>query len=262
MRLSITLGLLCFSALWRDLSCSSSFHKTRPKDPEVRQQSQVYRQHHNLHPNPEHHRTDGHYEWPVKATNDLGSLDRKWPKASKVGTKARKDGWQRLKRRVAHARKKRRNRRQVLIRHDKGQSRYRAQEPWPSEHRQSRSVRQQDEPRGGDLLSHWSDRRQSRSVSLDEKKGEDVGGLNHIPGLSSSEEKLLEYDNYDTTSTFEGLLGDELEYDDDSGIIVGDLEDIEDEDDKGKKKAGPRLDIVTKLLRIVESQALQVKENQ
>lgn len=135
-------------------------------------------------------------------------------------------------------------------------------------------------------------------VSRNSTEDPGIGGLNnHIPGFSSSEEKLLEYDNYDYTSTVEGLLdtgeAEEEEDDDNSPIILEptdediaqlemeEEEEEEREDDEefetiedtieyeepssdleqamsgSSRKSRPRLDIVTKLLRIVESQALQ-----
>eukprot|EP00095_Tigriopus_kingsejongensis_P002452 snap_masked-scaffold380_size190731-processed-gene-0.14 protein:Tk02452 transcript:snap_masked-scaffold380_size190731-processed-gene-0.14-mRNA-1 annotation:"PREDICTED: uncharacterized protein LOC103506221" len=93
-----------------------------------------------------------------------------------------------------------------------------------------------------------------------------LGGLNHIPGFSSSEEKLLDY-NYDSSSSLEGLLvaeageyEDEEEGDDDDEVNLANEETDLGEEAEGAKrqrKSRPRLDIVTKLLRIVESQALQ-----
>ena len=106
----------------------------------------------------------------------------------------------------------------------------------------------------------------------DEIPHDEVGGISNIPGLSSSEEKFLEYANYpsEETSTATDVL-DELDFTDvrtdkyesiTDGIDVFRMEDEEEIDleDPSKKKAPrrhhPRIDIVSKLLSIVETQAL------
>ena len=106
----------------------------------------------------------------------------------------------------------------------------------------------------------------------DELPQDEVGGISNIPGLSSSEEKFLEYANYpsETSTTTDHVL-DELDFTDvrtdkyesiTDGIGVFNMEDEEDMDleDSGKKKAPrrhhPRIDIVSKILSIIETQAL------
>ncbi len=75
----------------------------------------------------------------------------------------------------------------------------------------------------------------------------EFGSLNHIPGFTSSEEKMLEYDR-DLSST--SSLLPEL-----------DLDEINTSTEPSSTvtlpSSKPSFDIVTKLLRIVESQAMQ-----
>lgn len=108
-------------------------------------------------------------------------------------------------------------------------------------------------------LGGWHPNRRRRS-----EKEEDFGNLNHIPGFSSSEEKLLEeYDYYESTSIWQGLL----DQDDDEFDTETDEEEEKEEEDRRRngttsKKSTTgvqrhQFDIVTKLLRIVESQAMQ-----
>ena len=102
----------------------------------------------------------------------------------------------------------------------------------------------------------------------DELPHDEVGGISNIPGLSSSEEKFLDYANYQSeTSTasdvleaidFTDVRTDRYESITDMGIFEDTGMDLEG--DQGKKKAPrkhhPRIDIVSELLKIVETQAL------
>lgn len=82
----------------------------------------------------------------------------------------------------------------------------------------------------------------------EEKQETGVGGLNHIPGFSSSEEKMLEYASEDeevdnAAAALDDYIDDEV---------------IESVTSSSRLRHKHQFDIVTKLLRIVESQALQV----
>lgn len=109
----------------------------------------------------------------------------------------------------------------------------------------------------------------------------EVGGISNIPGLSSSEEeKLLEYSSQTafvttqateqttsttaTTAADDQLLFDENEQEEESlQIDLGTEEEYEVGEDESKDKPwrhNPRLEIVSKLLTIVESQATQGPE--
>ncbi|TRY60951.1 hypothetical protein TCAL_16346, partial [Tigriopus californicus] len=108
-----------------------------------------------------------------------------------------------------------------------------------------------------DQSVHEGSKTEEPLAKHEQDKLQQAAGLNHIPGFSSSEEKLLEY-TYDSSSDLDNILvQDPSDYSDEA------KEGTED-DDNGRSRSGsknrrhrPRLDIVTKLLRIVESQALQ-----
>ena len=103
-----------------------------------------------------------------------------------------------------------------------------------------------------------------------------IGGINHIPGFSASEERLLEY--YDVTSSSDTIFDGSSSSEEESGEVsfdnAGTVTPVDDDlftdgpfddeetDASGTKRRNsklhrPRIDIVSKLLRIVETQALQ-----
>jgi hypothetical protein len=106
---------------------------------------------------------------------------------------------------------------------------------------------------------------------------ESIGGINHVAGFSKLEEKVLDYYDVTASSSSDKLVGDNSSEEDGAEILFekssdatptdddlftdGPFEVDDVEGDKGghrtKKLYNPRIDIVSKLLRIVETQALQ-----
>ena len=107
---------------------------------------------------------------------------------------------------------------------------------------------------------------------------EAIGGINHVSGFSKTEDKVLDYYDVTVASSSDKLVGDNSSEEDGAEILFeksdsatpvdddmftdGPFEVDDVEGDKGaahrtKKLYNPRIDIVSKLLRIVETQALQ-----